>query len=227
MKKMVVIALVLLFTAVSAQAANISSWDLEGRHTSSVGVSGSADHVTGFSMVRGPALTVYNNYKGFYSSGWSTRTENDYVEFGFSVEDGYEVTLNYLLIGVGSNNSAPDTAGFYTSLDNFQDPVATVRQSGESSKYLSINLSGLGSITGDFTMHLTAIGNMTVYGNDYSNTVAGPLGIVDTWNSTSGYVDVYFDGEVTELAPVPLPGAVWLLLSGAAALMGCRKWVRG
>jgi hypothetical protein len=202
----------------SAQAATIAAWDMYGEPGDQLSTDGiDSLNVTAYDMVRGSGLTPYATNNAMSSIGWDGINSDDYIEIGFSVLDGYEVTLDELWIGTRSSNTGPGTIGYYSSLDGYTNPFFTSPQTGSYVNSI-IDLSGLGSVTGDFYVRLFEIGDTQADGSG-ATSGAGTFRITDHYN-TGTYTDVQFTGTTS---PVPVPGAVWLLGGGLIALLGIRR----
>jgi hypothetical protein len=83
----------------------------------------------------------------------------------------------------------------------------------------TVNLSGIAGVANDanFGIRLVSAYNPTL-GNEYASANSVVTGAPTQYNNNSGnwrFADVQIDGSV---APVPLPSAAWLLLSGFGAL---------
>jgi hypothetical protein len=85
-------------------------------------------------------------------------------------------------------------------------------------------LNGTGALLGSIALNATAAGNSCAVGTDaycnWTGVSASAFGTAEsiTFGATSTSDFAEFDG--LQLTPVPLPAAVWLLLSGAAGLAG-------
>lgn len=210
-----------LFLAVTANAATVATWDMDGVGTvSSVSGYTSEDGVSITDMTLGTGLTANSGSDSLNSKGWSGSDSGDYIEFGIIVADGYEVSLDSFLIGTRSSNTGPGTIGIYTSLDNYTTAISTITQEGKNYSYSCIDLSSVLediTITGDFTIRLYEIGNTQADGEG-STSGSGTFRIVNY----SDTVAVQLTGTVSASA-IPVPGAFILLGTGLMALAGLRR----
>ena len=105
-------ALALALVAGLATVANadvITAYTLFGASgdQASQAASAAATNVSGLNMTRGAGLTATAAGNSFSASGWSTDTSSDYFSFGFTVDAGYSVNLENLIIGTRSSNTGP------------------------------------------------------------------------------------------------------------------------
>ena len=221
MLRIVSIALALsLLLASAASAATIAAWDMYGQSGSQAYTAGTdSEYATAYNMVRGDGLSGNSGSNSMNSKGWSGSDDGDYIEFGFSVADGYSVTLDELWIGSRSSNTGPGSLGVYTSLNGYSSSMYTIVQEGTDYTNSIINLSSLGAITGDFFIRLYEIGDTQADGSG-STSGSGTFRITNYYDGD--YTNVSFFGEATSAA-VPLPGAVWLLFAGFAGLAARRN----
>ncbi|WP_321417734.1 hypothetical protein [uncultured Desulfobacter sp.] len=227
MKRLFLVLAAMILMAGSAQAEIVANWDMadEPGDQEYTEAAGAADYITAFDMVRGTGLS--NSYTGnnsLNSNGWGGTDADDYLEFGFSVADGYEVTLSELWLGTRSSNTGPGTIGVYSSVDEFNSSVYTITQQGSSYSNNIIDLSSLGTIPGDFSIRLYEIGNLQA-DDDGETADTGTFRITDYYYSGS-YIDVQFVGTVAASAgtsPVPVPNAVILLGWGLIGLAGIKR----
>ena len=220
MKRILLVTIALFVLAGTAQADTLASWDVytlcdSGTNTTVAGTD--SDYVEAMGMSMGAGLSRYN-YTGYYESkGWGGTDADDYVQMGFTVADGYEVTLESLVIGLRSSNAGPGTMGIYTSLDSYADAVFTYTMPGSTWVNVVIDLSDLGTITDDFTIRFYEIGD-TQADLDGSTSNSAYFAISEYYNSGT-YTDVQFTGSVAASA-VPVPGALWLMITGVLGLVG-------
>ena len=217
MKKILFLLLCALMLAGTAQADVVASWDMYGQpgnqeYTTGIG----STNIIAQNMVRGAGLNPASANNSMSSTGWAGTDSDDYFEFGFTVADGYSVTLDELWIGTRSSGTGPGTIGVYTSLDGYTTSIYTIVQDNTNYSNSIIDLSGLGAISGDFFIRLYEIGDTQADGDGATGS-SGTFRIADHLASGT-YTDVQFVGTV-----VPIPGALWLTGSGLLALVGLRR----
>jgi len=199
----------------SAEAAQVVAWDMFGQPGNQVTTpsTSSAANVTGKAFTRGPGLNPNSGNNSFNSNGFESTTQgaasDEFLEFGFTVDPGFFVDLDELIIGTRSSNTGPGMLGLYTSLDGFTSPVFTFVQSGTNFLNSTIDLSGLPSITGDFTARIIEIGNTQADG-DGANSGSGTFRVVDFFDD-GNFIDTQFTGSV---AVVPEPSTCILMVIG-------------
>ncbi len=217
MKRILLAVSVFLFLGVNAQAAVIAHWDLYG-----VGDIDTVDglteqtEITAFDMTLGDGLSIATNTSNALNSkGWNDSDSGNYIEFGFSVTEGYEVSLDALWLGSRASATGPHSMSIYSSIDGYSEAIVTFTLSGTSYSNEVFDLSEiveLQAISGDFVIR--------IYGSDATSS-AGTFRITDYYNNGS-YTDVQFIGTLSESA-VPVPSAMLLLGSGLVALIGIRR----
>jgi hypothetical protein len=197
-----------------AEAATLASWDLAGQPGNQAVTAGSGSpQVTALDLVRGPGINPAAAGDSMSSNGWQDgpvadpASDPDYFQFGVSIEDGFSLLPESLLIGTRSSNTGPGTIGLFTSRDNFQNPIDQFSQPGADFLYSSVDLSSLGPVAGNLTLRLIEIGNTQADG--LGNTAAtGTFRISNFFDGT--------DSLATQLTGtlVPEPTSAWLLLAG-------------
>lgn len=220
MKKIVLLlSVVMLFAAGTAQAALIAQWETQGQSTSTTGVdtiagTSSLPGITADLMTRNGGLAANGGANSFNSKGWNNA--GAYVEFGFNVANGYETTITDLWIGGKSSSTGPGSIGVFTSRDNFTNAIYTINEDGTNFTNDIINLSGLGTFAGNISIRLKSTG---VAANGGTIGSGGTFRVTDYFQGGTPYA-VQFNGTVT---PTPIPAAAWLLGSGLLGLVGLRR----
>ena len=218
MKHLFVFFGIILFITGVANADLVAGWDMLGEtgdQESTPGISGA--NISADDMVRGSDLTAATASNAFSSRGWDDDDDGDYIQFGFSVDTSYQVSLEELWIGTRSSGTGPGTIGVYTSLDGYSNPIYSITQNNTDYSNSIIDMESLGTITGDFSVRLYEIGNTQADGEG-ETAGTGTFRIVDYYDGT--YIDTHFEGIISS---VPVPGAVWLLGSTLIAMTGIRR----
>ena len=220
MKRYMLRFVLFLMIVGNANADIVAHWDMYGQPGDQVSTAAVDDvaNVTGLDMVRGNGLGTNTGANSLNSNGWDGIEAGDYIQFGFSVDPNYEVSLDELWIGTRSSNTGPGTIGFYSSLDGFANPFYTVTQVGSDYANSIIDISALGTISEDLYIRLYEFGDIQADG-DGATSSTGTFRITDHYD-TGIYTDVQITGTVS---PVPVPAAVWLLGSGLIGLVGFRR----
>ncbi|MCS6864755.1 MAG: hypothetical protein RMJ56_18165 [Gemmataceae bacterium] len=207
----------------SATAAPVSvTWTTTGNagNETSVTATVTGANVSAIPLTRGAGLGPNAGTNSFNSNGW-TGEATDYVQFGISIDPGFQATLNTVSFSRQASSTGPGTMGLFSSLDNFTTAITTF-SSGTSAASISIPLSSLGTVTGDVTLRLFAIGTTSASGG---TTAAG--GTFRVINPTlTGEVSVIPQAPAHETAPEPT--TMWTLaVLGVFALVFRlrRRWV--
>jgi|GEM_PF-6887565 len=141
-------------------------------------------------------------------------------------------------IGAAFNNNEQSVRGYYATLDTDHDGIVSLVPTAASSFKTKMNntYGGLvGNTSSSAKNPLTGSVNMYLYHFDTANyaqkqaTETGYNYIVDG-TTYDGVFTLTSDGNLsytTNLAPVPIPGAVWLLGSGLVGLAGIRRRKNG
>jgi hypothetical protein len=142
---------------------------------------------------------------------------------------------NEILAFAADNSSGQlNTGGSYMNFaSGFSSVSFNYALSANSSQFngsanIWSGLNGTGSLLGSIALNATGAGNSCAVGTDaYCNwtgvTASNFAGVAEsvTFGATGTSDFAEFDGlQVVAAAPVPLPAAAWLLVSGAAGLAG-------
>ncbi len=209
----------LLSLSLSAHAATLASWDtfgLPGNQATTPGA-GSAN-VTALDLTRGADLNPTNGNNSMNSNGWSGSDPGDYFEFGLSIDVGYQADLTELIIGTRSSNTGPGTIGVYTNQDGFSSAVATIIQPGNTFVNSVIDLTSLGTVTGDLILRLIEIGDTQADGVG-ATSGGGTFRVVDFFDG-SDFSDSRVEGTVSL---IPEPGTALLVGLGLVGLGVTRR----
>ncbi|MFV8818798.1 hypothetical protein [Haliea sp. E17] len=211
--KTLIIAAAAFFTSGVSQAATIATWDMTGQpgDQTVMVASNLASGLQAATLSRGAGLNATTGTDSFSSSGWSGSEADDYLSLSLSVAEGYLLNLDWLAIGTRASNTGPGSIGVFSSLDGFSSPLQGIAQNGGEVVASLVDLSGLGTLTGNLELRLYELGNTQADGSG-DTSAAGTFRVV---NSTGGFTR--FEGEL-QLTPVPLPASLWLFGSALAAL---------
>jgi hypothetical protein len=196
----------------------LASWNqqgLAGSQASTAGV-GTA-HITATSMTRVGGLSANAGGSSLNSATW---TSGGYVEFGFTVDQGYHANLGSLYFGSKVSATGPTNLIVKTSADSFTNAFTTIAMNNTvvGTPYINnaVDLSSLAAIAseGQFFIRL--------YGTGASST-AGTLRVGDYLSGGVYYFDTITGTVAADATPTPIPAAVWLLGSGLLGLVGIRR----
>lgn len=128
----------LLFNGTAAAADTVVGWDFSETPTAATEFHEATDVAIGVTpqdLTYGPGIQPANLGEGFSSNGWNrddpgrhtALTNGDYFEFGFTVEDGFRVSLSELTVSMRrSAVNAPMFFEWQYSLDGFATPGTTI-----------------------------------------------------------------------------------------------------
>ncbi|MFA5982467.1 MAG: hypothetical protein WC782_00460 [Methylococcaceae bacterium] len=99
----------------------------------------------------------------------STHRLSSNFSFGFTVDSGFSVNLDQLVIGTRSSNTDPGTLGLFYSGDSFATSLFNFTQAPGSNLVNSIiDLSALTDLTGAVEFRIFQIGNNAANGGSTS-----------------------------------------------------------
>jgi endonuclease I len=171
----------------SAQVVTVVQYNLPGtpgNQATQPAVTPPPANITGVDMTRGAGLTPSAAGSSFSSSGFTGET-TDYLEFGFNVASGFQVALDKIYIGTRSSGTGPGTVGIYSSLDSYVTPVITLTQGSGTFVNSIVDVSSLGTVTGNVRFRVRAIGTNAAGG--------GTTGSAGTFRLTAYFVGGSFD----------------------------------
>jgi hypothetical protein len=211
MFRSLVVAFIVVCLSSTVRAEVIVDWDLDGASgdQATQAPNSSAANVTGSDISRGIDLGASGAVNSFSSSGWnsdpaaSPDLDTEYISLGFSVDPGYQVALDDLVIATRSSNTGPGTLGLYYSGDNFATTLFTFDQVDDNTLESTVNL-GLNGLTGPIEFRFIEIGNTQADGGGATSS-AGTFRLAE-----SGGANITFNGLVSAV-PEPSSVTVWLL----------------
>jgi hypothetical protein len=223
-KLLILIAVVMLFAAGTARAdiaytGSIATWNQQGQpgtQTSTVGAGSS--HITSIDMTRNGGLTANAGVNSLNSAAW---TSGGYVQFGFTVDQGYQAALGNLYFGSKVSATGPTSLVIKTSADNFGTAFQTIAMNNgvTGTPYINnvVDLSSLAAIAGGTTFDVRIYGTGALSAN-------GTLRIGDYLSNGTYYYDSITGTVAPEVVATPIPAAAWLFGSGLAGLAGIRRY---
>ncbi len=173
----------------------------------------SAANVSGLDLTRSANLNPTAAGNSISASGW-TPDSTSYFSFGFSVDAGFVVNLDELIIATRSSNTGPGELGLFYSGDNFSTNLHTFSQSGTSFLNSTIDLSALTNLDGTVEFRISPIADIRANG-DPNISPNGTFRISEFFDGND-FFPVQFTGEV-----VPAPASAALL--GLAGLVAARR----
>lgn len=205
--KTALIAIAATSGAAMAQVT-LTEWDVVGQPGSQVTqpATFSAANVTGETATRfGNTPSTGSN--AFTGNNWSV---GGYFAFGVTIDAGYQADLDTLFIGTRSSGTGPGFLGLYSSLDGFANPIFNFVQSGSSFLNSAVDLSSLGTVTGNVEFRV-------VVQNDANANGTGSIAGTGSFRITNYFVDGTFDRnwQITgEVSLIPSPASASLLALG-------------
>lgn len=199
----------------TAQAVTIVEWNLAGAPGSQAATPAlsAAANVTGGDLARGAGLTGTAAGNSISASGW-TGQATDYFSLSFTVDAGYTVDLNSLLIGTRSSGTGPGTMGLFYSGDAFATALTTFDQAlGSNFVNTIVDLSALPDLMGNVEFRVAQIG--TAAANGGSTSSAGTFRLTGYFEGGAFVSNTAFTGTVSV---VPEPGSLAMLMAGLAAV---------
>jgi hypothetical protein len=222
-KVLMLVAAAMILAAGTAQADiamtdALASWNQQGLAGSQASTAGiSAAHITATSMTRVGGLSANAGVNSLNSATW---TSGGYVEFGFTVDQGYHANLGSLYFGSKVSATGPANLVVKTSADGFTNAFTTIAMNNTVSgtPYINnvVDLSSLASIAseGQFFVRLYGTG---------ASSASGTLRVGDYLSGSTYYFDTITGTVVQDATPTPIPAAAWLFGSGLLGLAGIRK----
>lgn len=196
--------------AASAGAQTIANWNTAGLagNEPTLAPLTSATNVVASNVTRGSGITATTAGNSLSASGWNDLSPDDYFQFGFTVDAGFQVDLTSLVIGTRSSSTGPGSIGIFYSTDGFATSaqVATIAQPSAAFVNSSIDLSTLPNLGGTVAFRVVSLGGPSANGTTQAAT--GTFRITNFFNpADSGSFG--FTGTV-----IPTPGTAGLMVIG-------------
>lgn len=158
--------------------------------------------ITPISVIRGPGInwTTLNN--AFSSNNWDTTTGGEYFEFGFIVEEGYQVTLDEAFFGLRATNTGPGFIDLVADTDGegFGSALDTYTMVGGSWVNVTTSFNTLENLTGTVLFRFVKANETSA--NDGSIAAGGTFAL-GRFQPGDGLVPSGFGGTVSVI-PEPL-----------------------
>ncbi len=212
--KKIVSLLAVAGLAAAANAAVVSDWAAAPNGVS-IAATNVVTGVTGVDLTRGPGIVLQGSSSTFNSNSWTVGGDlaaavanNDYLQFGVTVDIGLALNLSDLEIRYDRSGTGPNQMAILFSSDNFATSTtvytdASVSDTGEEA-FPALGLSGI-----------TGTGLFRVYA--WGASSSGGTFDIETINfAGGGTYGIRLNGEV-----VPTPGALALL--GLGGLVAGRR----
>ena len=205
--------------ALPAQAiSTIAYWDTLGAPGNQATTPGAGSaNVTAASIARGPGLTPTAAANSFSASGWNA---GEYLSLGFTVADGYKVSLDSMYLGSRSSGTGPGTMALYYSGNGYSTALATFDQSPGANFLNSIvDLTALTNLVGTVEFRIGMVAGAAANGGSVAS--AGTFRVGGYFENGLFERDLQFTGTTDAIggAVVPLPAAAWLMLAGLGVLV--------
>lgn len=172
-------------------------------------------HVNATGITRGMGLIATSAANSFSSSGWHTLADNDYIEFGLSVEPGFKANPTTLTFTARASSTGPGTMALRSSTDGFTNNLASWAQTASSDVSVTANLGGLGDLYDGIWFRILATSNQSAGGGTMGASGTWRLGTMTNPGNSSLLT---LNGNVSALTSVPEPPSHWL--AAAACLVG-------
>jgi hypothetical protein len=219
-------AILILWLSLNANlsADLIVSWNLHGEPGDQISTTAafSASNVIGNVVARGAGLNAVAASNSINSSGWNTLDSDDYFSFGFTVDPGYRVNLDQLLITTRSSNTGPGTLVLRYGGDGFTDDLTTFTQQGTDFLDSTVDLTALTNLTGDVEFRLFSASTTSADGGTVGS--AGTFRITNYQGEENG--SFRFTGTV-EAIPEPSSLALLSVLGVGASGLWLRRRIWG
>jgi endonuclease/exonuclease/phosphatase family metal-dependent hydrolase len=186
---------------------SLALWDFTGEPGNQEFTSGAgSSNISALNFTRGSALNANTGTNSINSSNWSL-SENSYFSFGLEVEEGFAADLDNLIISSRSSGTGPGNLALRFSGDNFETDLASWSQSGTNFANQTIDLSGLGRLTGKVEFRIYITNTVSAGGG---TVASGGTFRVNNSLKDGVSVPVQFNGTLSELPPpTPVVLANW------------------
>ncbi|AFL85675.1 endonuclease/exonuclease/phosphatase family protein [Belliella baltica DSM 15883] len=192
------------------ELTTLALWDFTGQPGNQAFNSGiGSTNVNAINFTRGSGIAPTNAANSISSSGWSISDENDYFSFGLEVEEGFQVTLNQLILATRASNTGPGKLALRSSLDNFSSNITVWDNVGTTFSNQNFELTSLDNLTGTIEFRIYA--NEDVRADGGSPIASGGTLRVANFSEGGGvFSPVRFLGSVSEIpAPEPIEFVNW------------------
>ncbi|WP_373495797.1 endonuclease/exonuclease/phosphatase family protein [Aquiflexum sp.] len=181
-------------------AVTLAQWDFSGQ-------SGNQEFTTGTGSInvdaknfgRGAGVIPTPANNSISGSSWSTEA-NDYFIFGITIEPGFEVELENLVIATRSSNTGPGDLALRYSIDNFGSDLANWTNTGTNFSNETLDLSNIGLISGDVEFRVVVTSNRSAANGEVQT--AGTLRVGNFFVSSGNFLPVQFNGTIREIPPL-------------------------
>jgi hypothetical protein len=210
-------------TCFTASANSIvAQWDLTGQLGSQLSSPATfiAPNLSAFNLIEGPGLTPSAGANSINSSGWNDLGTGDFYSLGFSIQAGFQATVDELKVATRSSATGPGFVNLLYSVDGGPAAVLTT--------FTQVNTNFLDS---DITFAPIQIASNITFFFRAANTTAangGTIGSAGTFRLSDYSPDgqtfepITLSGTVSPTSTVPEPSTMLLVAMGIVGLC-CKR----
>ena len=165
------------------------------------------------------SLTPTAGANSINASGWNT--PGGAYTFGFTVNSGYVVSVDQLVMSTRSSGTGPGALSVQASIDGGAYlTVGSFTQTGTAFKDQLLSITPLTNIGLSVAFRIVAANQSSAAGGTIGS--AGTFRVTD-YAPTGSLTPFTIDGSLTALTTVPEPASVLVLMAGALGVVGMRR----
>ncbi|WP_373520119.1 choice-of-anchor J domain-containing protein [Aquiflexum sp.] len=178
----------------------LAQWDFAGQPGNQDFTTGTGSlNINARNFGRGSGIIPSSANNSISGSNWSA-DENDYFTFGITIEPGFEVELENLVIATRSSNTGPGDLALRYSVDNFGSDLANWTNTGTNFSNETLDLSNINLISGDVEFRVVVTSNRSAANGEIMT--AGTLRAGNFFVSAGNFLPVQFNGTIREIPPI-------------------------